>query len=154
MTSRLNNRTIRALSGADGNTTWYLLNAPPKCACTPHTTAPLGTGVYVETCVFATLLLVQDKTEIYCTACFVDCSNQDDKAKGPLGEQGGLGMNGALITFRFIGVTFLRPLPSVWNQSRQRAKWAEEGTKSGASESPRQHIIRFRVLTKCLSWIR
>lgn len=27
MTSRLNNRTIRALSGADGNTTWYLLNA-------------------------------------------------------------------------------------------------------------------------------
>lgn len=32
MTSRLNNRTIRVLSGADGNTTWYLLNAPPKCA--------------------------------------------------------------------------------------------------------------------------
>lgn len=30
MTSRLNNRTIRALSGADGNTTWYLLNAPPS----------------------------------------------------------------------------------------------------------------------------
>lgn len=30
MTIRLNNRTIRALSGADGNTTWYLLNAPPS----------------------------------------------------------------------------------------------------------------------------
>lgn len=40
MTSRLNNRTIRALSGADGNTTWYLLNAPPSACAhtrTPHT---------------------------------------------------------------------------------------------------------------------
>lgn len=53
MTSRLNNRTIRALSGADGNTTWYLLNAPPSARARARALAPHTSMHPHRVCVFA-----------------------------------------------------------------------------------------------------
>lgn len=71
MTSRLNNRTIRALSGADGNTTWYLLNAPPS-ACihmrTPHTLAEASKQSVCQ-CVFSLLLVSSIHLKLVCMFC-------------------------------------------------------------------------------------
>ena len=76
MTSRLNNRTIRALSGADGNTTWYLLNAPPSAralARTPTHTHASKQGVCVSVCVFTLVSSIHLK--LVCMSCLYRCCN-------------------------------------------------------------------------------
>lgn len=67
MTSRLNNRTIRALSGADGNTTWYLLNAPPSMGAHSHRTHSGIKTECVSMCVFALVSSIHLKLVCMCS---------------------------------------------------------------------------------------